>query len=231
MKQANDGFKWLDCGTFGTPGQSGGPGGNGCGCGGCANVEWTSERGARAVDHVARQNLLRWARSTVGGGRSSSSWIGAEGDFWGSSPDEDLREVHSWLSDLVANEVHPPDPGQTPIQDWGSASSLPLGWWWLIAWLVEKALYYGNYCGPGSDLSGNNPIKDDLDRCCWHHDHCYNRQGVPTTAALPGQGTEASRECDAELVRCAKAVDVSTFPLLDRPHAMAYRQEVILWFG
>lgn len=100
--------------------------------------------------------------------------------------------------------------------------------WW-IWWLLSKALWYGNYCGPASKLPGNGPI-NGLDACCQVHDICYQTVGAEWWNALPGCGTPGTAGCDAALCACARAFNCNGLPLLDQPHCAAYRLEMIGWF-
>jgi RHS repeat-associated protein len=101
--------------------------------------------------------------------------------------------------------------------------------WPVIVWLLTHAIWYGNYCGPGSTLPGPGPI-DGLDACCQAHDNCYAAAGAPWWRSLPGYGTPATILCDAALCACAKAFACAAVPPLRRPHCYAYRLELIAFF-
>jgi hypothetical protein len=131
---------------------------------------------------------------------------------------------------LLQESMMPLEMGENG-SEWTSqcgANALAVPWW--VWWLIDKALFYGSYCGPMSVLPGPAPV-DGLDKCCQDHDNCYVAAGVDWWNALPGCGTPASAACDAILAACAKAFDCTTLPLLQQPHCFTYRAEVMVYFG
>ena len=67
--------------------------------------------------------------------------------------------------------------------------------WVAIWWLIDHALWYGEYCGPGSSAGppvGPAPM-DALDQCCLDHDRCYDLIPAPWWRALPGCSTARTR--------------------------------------
>lgn len=110
------------------------------------------------------------------------------------------------------------------------ASVLAIPWW--VWWLLDKALFYGTYCGPMSPDPDSGPDHvDGLDLCCREHDKCYKDFKLEFWNALPGCGTPESSECDAKLVKCAKAFDCNDLPMPGALHCITYRTEIISYFG
>lgn len=143
---------------------------------------------------------------------------------------EDKNPRNETSAGLSQDSVMPFVMGEND-SEWATqcgANALAVPWW--VWWLIDKALFYGNYCGPMSVLPGPGPV-DGLDKCCQDHDNCYAAAGVDWWNALPGCGTPASAACDAILAACAKAFDCTTLPLLQQPHCFTYRAEVMVYFG